>query len=359
MRQAAQPDSGQARKTASVPARLQPQKKIGVTAGGLAQLQTMINGSPQVQSHAQLRSDAQQSHRVQGLIGLATEINQGSPLQPDSAMNNPEVKRSSAPAIPVNGKTGEVAQRVLFYKGATYKNKQELAKNGEAFSAFLKAPVGEKEKYLSDPVKVYDLGDNFKLVDAPVEKSAAEKRNEAGAKKTTEVHLKVNTEDYPEDATLYAPINKAILVINDGPIRFVGTSGLLGCVEVIIEYHAERESGYVVAHVSSDVEDDEAEIRRQLNLMLGALSEELQTEISWAEFNDKNGKARLTLVRNNPHNNEPRLFVNMRNILAESGASMAIVNSPSVTLEITPGGGLYYINQGNPKMDFRSKSEFE
>ena len=197
---------------------------------------------------------------------------------------------------------------------------QALASNSEAFAAFMDSANPEKRARLSDAKNVYDMEKDFELVSASVEKTEKEKVDESAKSQTEEMELPARVDDYPKEQTLYAPIDRAWLVINDGPIRFVGTNGLIGCVEVMIEYHAEREKGYLVAHVNSHIEDNQVEIRRQLGVMLRALSDMIGKEINWGEFTGSDGRAILTLVRHNPLNNEPRLFINMRNILAESGA---------------------------------------
>lgn len=254
---------------------------------------------------------------------------------------------------------GQVAQRVLLYEGAEIRTRQELVNNEGAFDAYMAADSATRAQCLADPVRLYDLANDLTLVERAAEQvgqSERAQRNELGQGRTTEIVLEQRVEDYPQEATCYAPIEHALLVINDGPIRFVGTNGLLGCVEVMIEYRAEREIGYMVAHVSSEIADDEAEVGRQLQVMLDALSREIGQAISWAEFGGEDGRATLTLVRNNPDGHEENLFLNMRNILAESGAAMRIVNSPSVSLEITSEGALYYDNQEHePEMDYRGR----
>ena len=63
-------------------ARVQEQAQTFASAGHLAQLSAaIVNGSPRVESLAQLRDDIRQSAPVQDLMGLASEVNQGSPVQ--------------------------------------------------------------------------------------------------------------------------------------------------------------------------------------------------------------------------------------------------------------------------------------
>ena len=265
-----------------------------------------------------------------------------------------------APATALASDGGEVVQRYLIYQGTPFKTKQEVFKDDAAYKAYMAADKDLRDKYLNDLNKYYDLGDNFKEVKLSQEQILSAQKAQKLKKNFLEISLPQRLDPYPEDRTIYAPINKAILVINDGPIRFVGTDGLIGCVEVMIEYHAEKEIGYVVAHVDSHIDEDEKEIKRQLDLMLSALSEELKQKISWAEFTDKNKKAKLTLVRNNAQSSEPKLAINMKRILAESGATMRMVNSTSVALEITPEGGVYHDNYDHkPKLDYRMKNPSE
>jgi hypothetical protein len=63
-------------------ARVEEQARTFVSGGHLTQLSAaMVNGSPRVESLAQLRDDIRQSAPVQDLMGLASEVNQDSPAQ--------------------------------------------------------------------------------------------------------------------------------------------------------------------------------------------------------------------------------------------------------------------------------------
>lgn len=256
-------------------------------------------------------------------------------------------------------------QRVLIYGGEQFKTKRDLAKSKAAFNAFLDSQDPNKGAKLDHSSKVYTLTDEktailpLAEISVSTEKSPEEQRNERGKSKSTEVSLPFRLEDYPKGSTLYAPIDHAVVMINNGPFEFVGTDGLIGCVEVMIECHTELDSGYLVAHVNSHIDSDEGEIRRQLGVMLSALSKELNEEIEWSQFVSGSKTRKLTLVRS-ANLAEQKLLVNMRNILAESGAHMAVVNSNSVTMQITAKGAQYYDNmrEPKPKLDYRSDPDY-
>jgi hypothetical protein len=269
----------------------------------------------------------------------------------------------------------EVVQRVLTYRGKQFNIKKDIYgdKTG-AYEAYTRSTDPDKERKLLNKVRLYDLEDGLKDVtdkDVMIDgRSEATKRGEGNALKTREIDLEVEigpevekrSEDYPEDATLYAPIDHAILVINEGPYKFVGTGGLIGCVEVMIEYQTKTDKGYLVAHVSSDIEDDEEEVRRQLTLMLTTLGKELDEEIHWSDFTGESATNKLTLVRSRKLM-EQKLLIHMVNILAESGASMRLLNTTSATMEITATGAKYYNNQKDvgvtpPKMDYRASKGY-
>nr|WP_321485535.1 hypothetical protein [uncultured Draconibacterium sp.] len=80
------------------------------------------------------------------------------------------------------------------------------------------------KKKLTDSKNAYNLEDeDLKKVEGSVKKTESELRNEIGASRSKEIKLEKRIEDYPKGATLYAPINKAIIVINNGQYQFVGT----------------------------------------------------------------------------------------------------------------------------------------
>lgn len=266
----------------------------------------------------------------------------------------------------VNGGMSCVAQRVLKYGEKQFKSMKELAQDSEAFEAFQGSGVSDKRQKLNDSTRVYDLKDPDlkEVVDEQVEgPSEQELRNANGASKGRETVLEKRIIDYPKDHTLYAPIDKAIVVVNPEIYRFIGTSGLIGCVEVMIECHASGNSGYLVAHVSSDIEDNEEEIRRQLGVMLNGLGREMHEEINWDAFKHDSPTHKLTLVRS-AQLGEQRLLINMRNILAESGAEMVLVNSNSASMEVSVHGTRYYDNQRSgvseiaPRTDYRSEKGY-
>jgi hypothetical protein len=278
---------------------------------------------------------------------------------------------SYAPSSPSGGRAGPAEalrggaiQRKLKYKEKLFTTMKEVSADRDVFNAVqsFKKSLGAKvvTDLLEDKVKVYDLEDGLKEVsgkDVPVEVDSKQKsRDKEGARKTTDIQLPFKKGDYPKGSTLYAPIDHAIIVINNGGgYQFVGTSGLLGCVEVMIEYHTGTDSGYLVAHVNSHIGEDEAEIRSQLTIMLDALGRHLNKEIKWSDFGEGSKTTKLTLVRD--HSDvEQTLLVNMRNILAESGAHMHLVNSTSASMEITVQGAKYYDNHGqNVKTDYRKE----
>ncbi|TDX00342.1 hypothetical protein [Dinghuibacter silviterrae] len=275
-----------------------------------------------------------------------------------------------SPAAEVEGRKGKavapgnVVQRKILYKGTQY-NRAELfdKTNAKIFDEILALGkiagynMGGVSKMANDG-KVYDAENNFVEADVALEKTPQERRIEASLPHAKEVTLEKRTRDYPDVKTLFAPIDKAIIVINDGHYQFVGTSGLINCVEVMIEYHTETDKGYLVAHVNGGIEDDEAEIRRQLTLMLETLGQHLRKEINWAEFEEDSPTKKITLVRS-AKLKEQNMIVNMRNILAESGAHMQLVNSNSASMEITADGARYYDNMPDkpnvspPETDFR------
>ncbi len=191
----------------------------------------------------------------------------------------------------------EVIQRILIYKKDQYKNMQDLAKsNNGAYEAYMASKAVDKKTKLTDSKNAYNLEDeDLKKVEGSVKKTESELRNEIGASKSKEIELEKRIEDYPKGATLYAPINKAIIVINNGQYQFVGTSGLIGCVEVMIECQTDTDKGYLVAHVSSAI--DENEIKRQLSVMLTALSQQLDKKIDWSDFPKNSETHKLTLGR--------------------------------------------------------------
>lgn len=75
----------------------------------------------------------------------------------------------------------ETAQFVLKYGDEQFKNKRELAKNGDAFKAFLSSKDSDKNSKLDDPNKVYDLKDGLKLTNADVYESKEEQIGDDGA----------------------------------------------------------------------------------------------------------------------------------------------------------------------------------
>ncbi|MBZ5522844.1 MAG: hypothetical protein LAP21_11455 [Acidobacteriia bacterium] len=78
MKQNVQPDTSQAQKTAAGPVRSQPASRHApAPGGGLAQLAAMMNGSPRMQSLAQLKEAPRRGGRVRKLMDLSAEINPG------------------------------------------------------------------------------------------------------------------------------------------------------------------------------------------------------------------------------------------------------------------------------------------
>ncbi|MGC2237442.1 MAG: DUF4157 domain-containing protein [Pyrinomonadaceae bacterium] len=273
----------------------------------------------------------------------------------------------SAGHQPVIQDNGGIIQRVITYKGKQYKSLKDVGseKGNDVFTQYQASKDADKAKKLNDPKNVYDLENGLKLVELQIVKSKQELRNELGASRTTDVAFETRESDdhYPRDATLYAPINHAIIVINDGPYEYVGTGGLIGCVEVMIECHTETDKGYLVAHVSSDIDDNEPEIKRQLNVMLQALGEELNAPLRWRDFRKGSKTHKLTLVRS-ARLGEQILLTNMRNILAENGAYMNLLNSNSASMRITAEGAEYLDNQQRqddttpPNMDYRKEAGY-
>src|SRR5262249_23486745 len=79
MKRAIQPDTASARSSAAPAVRSRTaQPQAGPAASRPAQLAAVINDSTQVTALAQLQDDLKQSSRVQNIMGLAAEINQGS-----------------------------------------------------------------------------------------------------------------------------------------------------------------------------------------------------------------------------------------------------------------------------------------
>ena len=275
--------------------------------------------------------------------------------------NSPRVKQLMAfQNVTVRRNYSGVVQRVLTYKGNQYKSMQDLAKSTDgAYDVYMKSEAVGKKQKLTDKKNIYNLEDDrLGKVEGSVEKTEKELRNEFGVSKSKEIKLEKRIDNYPKGATLYAPINKAILVINEGKYKFVGTSGLIGCVEVMIECHTDTDKGYLVAHVSSEIDDNENEIRRQLGVMLGALSDHMNQKIDWSDFKSGSTTHKLTLVRS-AKLGEQKLLINISNILAESGAEMKLVNSNSASMEITVLGAKYYDNQPEglqkpPTTDYRT-----
>jgi hypothetical protein len=260
-------------------------------------------------------------------------------------------------------------QRVILYKNVQYRKVDLNKKNNNSVyeSVWELARINNIEMgpmfKMADQDVVYNAEKKFEKEDVEVEKSKEEERNEKGATKSKEITLEKRKTGYPDVKTLFAPIDKAIIVINNGYYQFVGTSGLINCVEVMIEYHTETDKGYLVAHVNGGIEDDETEIRGQLTIMLEALGNMLKQNINWEDFEKDSPKHKLTLVRSS-NLKEQRLLINMRNILAESGAHMRLVNSNSATMEITVEGAKYYDNQPEEddkrpvKTDYRDKEGY-
>jgi hypothetical protein len=92
------------------------------SGGGLAQLAALMNGSSQVHTLTQLRTDSiQPNSRVQELMRLAAEINQASPVQPSGAVASENVGNAVAAGTLAEGtscieKAGEgsaTAQRAI------------------------------------------------------------------------------------------------------------------------------------------------------------------------------------------------------------------------------------------------------
>lgn len=213
-------------------------------------------------------------------------------------------------------------------------------------------------KYLACCKEVYDANNNLCLIpDAIPAKSEREIKLERIQSSSTILNLEQKQGDYPIGKTLFAPINCAILVINDGPIEFVGTGGLIGCVEVMIEYHTEDSKGYLVAHVNSAISTNLDEINRQLTIMIDALGKELRKKIKWSDFT-KGRHNKITLVRS-AKLGEQELLINIADILAKSGAHMRLVSSTSVSMKITPDGAEYYDNiEHHPKLDYRREKGY-
>lgn len=248
-------------------------------------------------------------------------------------------------------------QRLIRLDGKDY-DQIGVFRNDEVFERINKLNPGRKMGdlvKLANDSKIYDAHNNLEIIPNAIPiKSERDLALERIQTSSEEIRLEQRKYDYPIGKTLFAPIDHAIIVINDGPIEFVGTGGLIGCVEVMIEYCTETDKGYLVAHVNSAISKNIPEINRQLTIMITALGEALGRQINWNEFVRDEDTKKLTLVRS-AGLGEQELLINMGQILAESGAHMRLVSSTSVSMRITPRGAEYYDNRiGRPKMDYRT-----
>jgi hypothetical protein len=136
MKRAIQPDTTNARSPAAPAVRSRAaQPQAGPAATRPTQLVAVINDSTQVTALAQLRDDLRQSSRVQNMIGLAAEINQGS-----SSMG------LSAPAQLKVGIPSTLAHSDRISEGLSVAEAKESSKTSEESSCGCGRKKGESTK---------------------------------------------------------------------------------------------------------------------------------------------------------------------------------------------------------------------
>lgn len=287
---------------------------------------------------------------------------------------------------PLNTKINQIqnspiTQRVIKYKGVIYDNKNHnIFKLGKSeFDEVIKIlgiGMSKLMGYQTDGSNIYTIDhDNKTFTKEAYNQSdriltSEELRNIQAEKNTTEIRPRIREEHYPEKSTLYAPLDKAIIAINhdssESDLNYIGTSGLSGCVEVIMECHTETDDGYLVSHVFSDHAGKISLLRNMLNLMLSELNHDLSSHIIWEDFSKINSSAcKITLVRNKyiglSNREEDQLFIDMRNILTDFGAHIHAIASSSVSIQITPEGAIYFNNNNPDKridLDYRKNDDY-
>src|SRR6266700_526043 len=97
MKQAIQPRVDLVQKASAAARSRLPQEQAGAPAGRITQLAAMMNGSSSAQGLAQLRDDIQHSPQLQGLMGLAGEINPAvhEPLGEDAVTEDASFEREA------------------------------------------------------------------------------------------------------------------------------------------------------------------------------------------------------------------------------------------------------------------------
>jgi len=242
----------------------------------------------------------------------------------------------------------DVVQRVVRFKGVDYHNAKDLW-GGEAYAyAKLKGiSMADVNPLVRETDKIYDLENGLALVDEALDASPEQLEIAEGRAATTEGELEKNTEPYENTKTYDVAIDEGAAFLKGGPIELLGTSGLNGCVAVMIECVNKGTTAYFLAHVSSHLAGQQDLVQAEVNKILYTLKEAVGEELEWSDFDGgADTQSKIMLARSPSESQE--LFINLQSVLAKSGAKMLAALHTNVTLDFS-GDEARFIGNDAPR----------
>ncbi|SHO56646.1 hypothetical protein [Vibrio quintilis] len=285
------------------------------------------------------RPDAIVQRKLQGM-----ENNNRQKHQPKakSILSNIKIQRDK----------GEIVQRVVRFEGVDYHTPKELwGSNAFSFCIGKKISMGDVNACVKDTDKIYDLENNLAAIDEKIEKTQEQLEIDAGKAATKETNLIVNTKPYENKKTYDVAIDEGAAFLKGGPIELIGTHGLNGCVAVMIECENKGNVAYFLAHVSSHLAGDIELVQAEVNKILYTLKEAVGEEIDWTAFDGGSETKNKILLARSPSESE-ELFVNIRTVLAKSGATMFATYHTNVTIDFSGEEAKFFGNEA--KFDERA-----
>jgi hypothetical protein len=256
-----------------------------------------------------------------------------------------------------------VVQPLLEYEGKTYKSFISLP--SAAKELFNKSDDSKKREKLQHPTEVYKLVELSQGAPKPaVDFSNKEEDKEVGPL----------SQLLSEQRRMFQPDEAYFVTVDEGAgfrtgtsealPKALGTSGLSGCVAVLIKATNGTNQGYFASHIFSEHYTREA-IEREAGKILEAMNDLFDLEgtdrLTWADFAPKKTKPyEVTLVRNGAGSAGQRTYGQLAAFLQEKGVEFKQSVSSSALMDLTPGADFYKkMAAGVPYMkDTEARSQF-
>lgn len=194
-----------------------------------------------------------------------------------------------------------IVQGIFAHEGEYYRNLLEIYYRDELKAVWKEIADTKKRQKLLAPRTVYELRDGALLENSTM---THEWVNAIKLQNWTPLTQNLTVIEPTQGTSGYeVTIDEGAGFHRDGQHQIVGTSGLNGCVAIMIDYHLNQGSGYFVTHVFS-AHIGRQELIQEMEKVRKALSKGAKQEMTWRDI-------AIATSPQSPGNEEPPIYVTL------------------------------------------------